>query len=325
MGHAVDPILAGPGESRAPGASTDARQLVSRQLERRLETLVADVADAPADVTRALVRMLAASIGAGRVDVRSPGIAELHRAASDRAVSIGLLFSAAYLTERAILDDLAGDEALGAATERWPLVAQLVRRASFDVLAALAGYLQEAPSPHALVDPLTTVHSRGLLDLVLAKELDRAWRTQAPFSLVLVDVDRLAEINAAHGSGVGDRILERLGILLRGFFRQHDWVTRYEDDAFAVLLTTADGALASSLAEELRRTIAARLELVDHRSGAPLRVTITALVVKVTVAQDGSRDPARLLIDADAALRRAKRQGRDRVVSLEWNQTSRSS
>lgn len=54
--------------------------------------------------------------------------------------------------------------------------------------------------------------------------------------MILFDVDNLSAINKKHGHGVGDRVLERLRIAICGFFRQHDWVTRYGEDSIAVLL-----------------------------------------------------------------------------------------
>ena len=65
-----------------------------------------------------------------------------------------------------------------------------------------------------------------MFDAVLAKELERAGRFGDAVSLILFDVDRLSTINKQHGYGVGDRMLERLGILIRQYFRQHDWVAR---------------------------------------------------------------------------------------------------
>src|SRR5439155_1118002 len=79
-----------------------------------------------------------------------------------------------YLLERSALDELALSETIGATSEPWPLVAQLVRRASFDVLAAYTERVQLEPNEAAIVDKLTTVHTRPLFDAVLAKELERA-------------------------------------------------------------------------------------------------------------------------------------------------------
>src|SRR5262249_43813419 len=155
-------------------------------------------------------------------DGRGGGVAALHRIAQERGLLAGRLFTFVYLLERSALDELAVSDTIGATSEPWPLVAQLVRRAPVDVLAAYTERIQLEPSDATIVDKLTTLHTRPLFDAVLAKELERGGRFRYPVSLILFDVDRLAAINQEHGYGVGDKILERLGILIRQYFRQHD-------------------------------------------------------------------------------------------------------
>ena len=87
--------------------------------------------------------------------------------------------------------------------------------------------------------------------------------------MILFDVDHLSSINKEHGYGVGDEILERLGILIRKYFRQHDWVARHSEDSMAVLLTRTDAEHASELAERVRRTVEERLGFADHRTDQP--------------------------------------------------------
>ena len=90
--------------------------------------------------------------------------------------SVERLFTFAYLTERTTLDELALDDRIGATSEPWPLVAQLVRRGSFDLLGAYVERTQLEPSGAAITDKLTTLHTRPLFDAVLAKEVERAAR-----------------------------------------------------------------------------------------------------------------------------------------------------
>jgi diguanylate cyclase (GGDEF)-like protein len=264
-----------------------------------------------------VVQMLLLAIRNGKVDPRGGVVADLQRVALERNLSAGRLFTFAYLLERSALDELALSETIGATTEPWPLVAQLVRRASFDLLAAYTERAELQPSEAAIVDKLTTLHTRPLLDAVLAKELERAGRVGYPISLILFDVDRLSSINQAHGYGVGDRILERLGILIRQYFRQHDWVARYSEDSIVVLLSRTAGDNAYELAERVRATVEDRLEFTDHRTDMPVRVTISAAVVNLDVAVGDIIDPDRLLADAEAAVERAKQQGRNRVVRVD--------
>ena len=86
--------------------------------------------------------------------------------------------------------------------------------------------------------------------LALEQEIERALRHQHALALLLFDIDDLSHINRDQGWGVGDRILERMGILARRFFRMHDWVARHADDAIAVLLpeTTVDQAAVLAVA-----------------------------------------------------------------------------
>jgi diguanylate cyclase (GGDEF)-like protein len=235
----------------------------------------------------------------------------------DRGLSIERLFTFAYLTERTTLDELALNERLGATSEPWPLVAQLVRRGSFDLLAAYIERTQLEPTDAAITDKLTTLHTRPLFDAVLAKEVERAARFGFPISLILFDVDHLSAINQDHGYGVGDKILERLGILIRNYFRQHDWVARHSEDSIAVLLSRTDPDHASELAERVRHTVEERLGFVDHLTDSPVTITVSAAIINLAIGVGDVIDTERLMADAEAALERAKRQGRNRVERVD--------
>jgi diguanylate cyclase (GGDEF)-like protein len=308
----------------------DLRQRIAAAIQDRGSVLVWDtVAIFPFSGTELLepeycnrmgeivIQLLEVAIRDGKVDARGGVVADLHRVTLERNLTAGRLFTFVYLLERSALDELALSESIGATSEPWPLVAQLVRRASFDVLAAYTERVQLEPTEAAIVDKLTTVHTRPMFDAVLAKELERAGRVGQSVSLILFDVDHLSKINQEHGYGVGDRILERLGILIRQYFRQHDWVARHSEDSLVVLLSGTDAAHASELAERVRATVEERLEFVDHRTDRPVRVTISAAVVNLEVSAGDVIDPERLLADAEAAVERAKRDGRNRVVRLD--------
>ena len=176
---------------------------------------------------------------------------------------------------------------------------------------------QLEPSGAAITDRLTTLHTRPLFDAVLAKEVERAARFGYPLSLILFDVDHLSAINQEHGYGVGDKILERLGILMRTYFRQHDWVARHSDDSIAVLLSRTDADHASELAERVRSTVEERLGFVDHLTDRPVTVSVSAAIINLTIALGDVIDTERLMADAEAAVERAKRQGRNRVERID--------
>ena len=94
-------------------------------------------------------------------------------------------------------------------------------------------------------DPLTDLANYMSLLEAFDTELRRSDRTGRPFALLLLDVDRLKEINDTHGHLVGTRTLCRLASILKSTCRSIDTAARYGGDEFAVLLVEADEALAS--------------------------------------------------------------------------------
>ena len=94
-------------------------------------------------------------------------------------------------------------------------------------------------------------------------------------------------------------------------------MARHSDDAIVVLLPNTEAANATELAEHVVRTVESRLRTVDHRNDTPVPVTLSAAVVNVSVAVGDVIDPERYLADAEAAVARAKLQGRNRVVRMD--------
>jgi diguanylate cyclase (GGDEF)-like protein len=264
-----------------------------------------------------LTQLLAVAIRDGRLDPRGGFVADLCRVLGERSLSVERLFTFVYLTERTVLDELALSETIGATSEPWPIVAQLVRRGSFDLLAAYTDRSQLGPDGSSMTDRLTTLYSRMLFDAVLAKEIDRAGRFGHALSIIMFDIDRLSAINEDFGYGVGDKVLERLGILMRTYFRQHDWVARYSEDAIVVLLAQTDPERVAELAERVRHTVEERLWFTDHRSDRQVPVTVSAAVVNVAVSIGDVIDPERLLAIGDNAVEQAKKNGRNRVETVD--------
>jgi diguanylate cyclase (GGDEF)-like protein len=264
-----------------------------------------------------LVQLIAMAVREGGVDARSGFIADLNRVALERTLSAQRLFTFVYLLERTILDELALSGTIGATAEPWPVVAQLVRRASIDLLAAYTDRVQLEPAEAAVVDRLTTLYTRVMMQAVLDKELQLAGRFGHALSLILFDVDNLSQINREHGYGVGDRILERLGILVRTYFRQHDWVARHFEDAIAVLMTHTDPNHAADLADRMRATVADRLGFTDHHTDRVVPVTVSGAVVNIRPPIGQTIDADHLIARAEEALERAKQQGRNRIERVD--------
>lgn len=264
-----------------------------------------------------VTRLLSGAVVDGHMDSRGAGISDLSAVIADRDVSPEQLFTFVHIVMNTAIDELSLDHRVGANTEPWPQAAQLVRRAAFNVLGAWTARTMSMPQRSAIEDSLTTLHTRPVLDAVLPKECCRAERFEHWLSILLIDVDNLSGINKAHGYGVGDRILERMGILLRAYFREHDWVARYAEDTIAVLLPETTPEDAMTLAERTRAMVEDRLTFRDHRTDQRAAVTVSVAVTSARALQGEPIDHQRFSMEAEAALERAKTSGRNRVEHVE--------
>lgn len=263
-----------------------------------------------------ILQLITSAVRDGALDARGAPAAELGLLASEKDVAIALLFSVVYLMERSALDELAVDDSFGASSETWPSIVQIVRRASFDVCAAFSEQLRANAGDTRIIDSLTTLHTRPVFLAALEKEIQRSERFGHPFAVILLNVDRLEEINVRHGYGAGDRVLERVGIVVRSYFRETDWVARSAGDTFAVLLPETQPANAERLAERIRTTVEERLQLHDYRSEEQFPVTVSAgVLIKESVDQTVRAE--QLLMEAEQAVDRAKKAGGNRVERVD--------
>lgn len=273
-------------------------------------------ADAYRTVAERIVQLLAFAARDGGVDGHRELLAELWQAAENAGLGIAQLFRVAYVLERAALDELALDESFGATSEPWTVLAQIVRRSSFDLLAGCAERIETRQCDRAFVDPLTTLHTKAVLVAALDKEVQRCERFHHPFAVILIDLDRLSVINAEQGYGSGDRVLERLGILMRKYFREQDWVARLADNTFAVLMPETQAAHAELVAERLRTTVEARMALHDYRNEQQVPVTVSIAVV-IAQSVDAHVRAEDLFDEARVAMERAKAAGGNRVETVQ--------
>ncbi len=104
-------------------------------------------------------------------------------------------------------------------------------------------------------DEMTGCASLDALDRRLRDEFERARRYSLRFSLVLVDIDRLREINERLGQPAGDRVLGEVGAILQREIRAPDFVARYGGDEFACILPETDAAGGRQFVERLRQVL----------------------------------------------------------------------
>jgi diguanylate cyclase (GGDEF)-like protein len=169
--------------------------------------------------------------------------------------------------------------------------------------------LRETLRGQSIRDPLTGLFNRRYMEETLDRELSRAARERRPLSVILLDIDRFKHFNDTFGHEAGDTVLASLGALLRGASRAGDVACRYGGEEFVLILPAASLADAQRRAEEIREAI--RGLRVTH-NGRPLEAVRCSMGV-AAFPEHGEVGGA-LLRAADAALYRAKREGRDQVI-----------
>ncbi|WP_342118038.1 GGDEF domain-containing protein [Pseudoduganella sp. OTU4001] len=165
----------------------------------------------------------------------------------------------------------------------------------------------------ATTDPLTGIANRRKMTEQIAQELERARRFHHPLSLLMVDIDHFKRINDTYGHEVGDQAIIQTATLLTAHMRAVDAVSRFGGEEFVLLMPETHIAVAMHAAERLRAQ-AAQLR-IPAEGGMEVELTIS---IGVAAADPhGTPDtPSSLLVRADKALYRAKKEGRNRVVQF---------
>ena len=172
--------------------------------------------------------------------------------------------------------------------------------------------LREALRTQSIRDPLTGLYNRRYLEEMLEREIRRAVRAEQSLGILILDLDHFKRFNDTYGHDAGDAVLRETGSFLAKSIRAEDIVCRFGGEEFVVILPTAGLEAARSRAERIRSKLRELTVLHQGQSVGLLTVSVgvAALPTHGTSAKD-------LLQAADAALYRAKREGRDRVVKAE--------
>lgn len=160
----------------------------------------------------------------------------------------------------------------------------------------------------AAIDKLTGLLNSRIYHANLEREVLRAQREGAPVSILILDIDHFKKVNDTYGHVAGDKVLEKLGHLLKDYTREGSGLFRYGGEEFAVLLPGLgiDGAMET--ANRLRVIV----EQADFDVGDDRKIKVT-VSIGVAVFPVSAATPEELTKAADAALYVAKATGRNRV------------
>ena len=258
-------------------------------------------------------------------------------------IAAGLLFGQLMLTTAIVVDER--QHTVGLAILVWPLVAaggrfasrvvwvftaytiilMLIASLAFDggavlhdpilltlplatviAVVLMSAVIRDSDAQHrsaAILDGLTGMLNRTALAARTHELEHQSAITGHPVAVVLADVDHFKAVNDGHGHGVGDHVLRDLAYVLRKELRAFDLAYRVGGEEFAIIMPGADEVAAAELAERLRAAVAA-----EPISGLPITVSFG-----VAASAPGAFDWEDAYSRADAALYRAKQEGRDAV------------
>jgi diguanylate cyclase (GGDEF)-like protein len=187
-------------------------------------------------------------------------------------------------------------------------------RTTAEWLASQAGValdnarLHDIVQRQAITDDLTGLVNRRRFLEALEAEIERARSFGTPLAIVLADLDNFKQVNDEYGHHGGDVVLRAFADLIRSHVRDVDVSGRIGGEEFAILLPETDRAGAALVAERMRKSLNAVSIAMEDET---IQVAASFGVAELGVTQTGDD----FLRAADAALYRAKDEGKNRVVA----------
>ncbi len=161
----------------------------------------------------------------------------------------------------------------------------------------------------AITDALTGLYNRRYMETHIETLVEQAAARGKPLAVLVLDIDYFKSVNDTHGHDAGDDVLREFALRMRKSIRGIDLACRLGGEEFVVVMPETDMAVATMVAERLRRRIASEPFPIQQGKRS-IEVTIS-----IGIAALGPQDDsAKVLKRADQALYRAKRDGRNRVV-----------
>ncbi len=264
------------------------------------------------DVTARLAAAAPVSGSSASADA-DPRIPASHQAIADR---IAMRTHQVYGLSNTLAAPLTADDAVIGAivlsyrtAGDWPATTRrLLSGAAAEASSAMSrAYSLRAAETNASTDALTGLPNRRYFDEFCGL-LARRRRSGDAVGVLMIDIDKFKALNDKHGHGTGDEVLRAVGGAIVAAVREDDVPARYGGEEFVVLLRNPTSAVALEVGERVRTSVGA-LDL--QRFGVP-GVSVS---VGVAVAVQADQPIGDLIAQADRALYRAKRAGRDRVVA----------
>lgn len=185
----------------------------------------------------------------------------------------------------------------------------LTMLADYAAIAIENAHLYQQVQEQAKVDVLTGLPNRRALDEQLEEETLRALRSSTPFCVLMLDLDGFKEINDTYGHEKGDIVLKQVAKILKSNTRRIDFVARWGGDEIVIIMPQTDIEHGLKVARKLQHVVASMPINIDH--DVQVRIGFSG-----GLAQFGRNGitPAQLLRAADAALYKAKKQQKGKIL-----------
>jgi len=158
----------------------------------------------------------------------------------------------------------------------------------------------------ATKDEKTGLYNSRFFNNVLEMEIEKVQRGKQKLSLMAIDIDFFKKVNDLYGHIKADELLMRLAKVIQGQIRKYDIAARFGGEEFFILLPETPLSRTSKLAERLRKKIKSDAVLAKH-----------SITISIGVTEFKTKDTKKSFLSrVDKALYSAKKQGRDRFISL---------
>ena len=171
----------------------------------------------------------------------------------------------------------------------------------------------ETARRRAITDELTGLYNRNFLEESIKDRFKIGAVGARKMSLIMMDLDKVHEINDRYGAAGGDKVIIAVAEILKTMGRPGDIAARLSGDEFAILLPDTSGDDAVTVAEKIRERVAAQQISLIPAGGNQTEEIHTRTSMGISAAPKHANNVRDLEFTADMALKKAKEKGRNRV------------
>ncbi len=164
-----------------------------------------------------------------------------------------------------------------------------------------------------ITDELMQIHNRRHFDKKLKEKILLSSRYSLPLSLLIIDLDNFKRVNDSYGHLIGDSVLQGVAKIIKEVVRDVDIIARYGGEEIAIITPNIDINQATALAQRVREKIECTDISIECSTIQSLKVTVSIGVASLNNFYEGSYE--NIIKDADKALYRAKKEGRNLVIA----------